>query len=374
MSDTCGRRRYLKTAGLVSVVGTAGCLRLQSGSENGESEQENLLELTPQWEKNVKRFLTADNDFFTGISSVTRIASDGTTVFTAEDIESDHHFNLLNGKQNALFVDDSGVYVGASTDSREGGRLYALEPTSGQRRWMIQEPEGGLHDNIRSPTRHEDLIIYNSFTTGAIDDNKSTIKAVDIETGDNEWQIEFEDEIDTQVLPIGDYLFVGDSDGVKQYEIGTREIINSWNQFLGLRDFVAQDGILYTSVGLLQAISIETGERLWSIEPEDGIATRATVGSEAVFYGTETGYIQAYDKENGDQLWETRIPGRIRNPLRYTDGVIWAKTRRGDLIAFGEDDGLQYYADQFESDYTFAILDDILLESSSNTAYKITER
>lgn len=374
MPDSFRRRRYLKAAGLMSVVGTTGCLRLQSGSENGGTEQENLIELTPRWEKNVKGFLTADNDFFTGIRSVTRISSDGTTVFTTEEIASKYHFNLINGKQNALFADESGVYVGASTDSNQGGRVYAFEPTTGERRWMIQEPDDGLHDYIRSPTKYEDLILYNSYGTETNDSRKSTIKAVDIETGDHRWQMEFDNEIDTQALPIDDSLFVGLSDsGVREYEIDTREKLNEWDQHLGLRDVVAQDGVLYTSVGSLQALSIDTGEVLWSIEPDDRIATKPTVGSEAVFYGTESGYIQAYNKDTGDQIWETRIPGMITNPLRYTDGIIWAQTRRGDLVAVGEDEGLQYYADQFESDYSMAISDKILLESSTNTAYRITE-
>ena len=66
-----------------------------------------------------------------------------------------------------------------------------------------------------------------------------------------------------------------------------------------------------TSVGRLEAISVETGETVWKYEQRAAMTSVMSTGSELLFGGDVNGRFRAFDQRTGEILWEVNLGSHV---------------------------------------------------------------
>jgi outer membrane protein assembly factor BamB len=402
---TWSRRGLLSGCAGAGVVATAGCLRLtddstgtptdgQAGTEAGGSattdptgatptdapdepmtaESAPEVDLVPAWSGAGSAVAAADGDFFVRprLTRLSRVRTGGTTVFDA-DIPDGYLASISPTFRNALHADETGVYVGA--DARDevdtGGRVYALDPESGDERWMYEEPGDGLHDSIRAVTVVDGTVIYASQSSGSGDDQEPIVRGVDAETGDEQWRIGLSEGFVNGIVAHGDRLFVAQTFELYIYRRSTREELETRRLSTGFSRPVRLGDTLFAPGETVRALTLPDAEERWAVETGREVNTTPGVGETGVFVGTESGFVLGYDRETGDPLWEGRAPGVVEHPPVVEDGLVWVATERGDLLAFTEAGGELVYEEEVASGFEFTIQDNILNDDERDTAYEI---
>ena len=388
----------------IGTVATAGCLRLTGGSsqtatntegDTGEqdgsattdpatsppsddtetstpSDPDFEIELVPAWSGSSSSVTAADGDFFfSGFRGLSRVRTDGTTVFSAE-IADGYFASISPTFRNALHADNTGVYVGAgATDEVDtGGRVYAFDPESGEERWLFEEPGDGLHDHIQGMTAIDGTVIYASESTGFSDEQEPIIRGVDAESGEEEWRIQLSEGFVGGIVAYRDQLFVQGT-GLSIYRRSTQELLEERQLAGGSSGPVADDKTLFIPGGTVRALTLPYVDERWSVDTGRQVGSGASVGETGVFVGTEGGYVLGYDRETGEKLWESRVAGVVEHPPIVEDGVVWIASERGDLSAFDEESGTLLYEEEVASGFQFTIQDSILNDDERDTAYEI---
>lgn len=396
------RRRLVSACAGLTTVASAGCLRLTddpTGTETTDREQPNPtdsatpagdggdsdtasatprtdfdVELVPAWSGGTGRLTVADGDFFLApqFTRVRRARPDGTQVFEAE-FEDGYIASLSPKFRNALHADDSGVYVGARARDEvdTGGRLYAFDPGTGAERWMYEEPGDGLHDNVRATTVADDTVIYASQSDGGGDEQRPIVRALNAETGEQQWQVQLSEGFVTGIVASGDRLFVQQTFRVLVYRLSTQERLEERQQITGFGGFATDGDTLFLPGETVRALILPAGDERWEVSTGREVNTGVGVGSRGVFVGTESGYVLGYDRETGDPLWEARVDGVVEHPPIVEEGLVWIATERGSLSAFTEAGGNLVYEEEVASGFEFAVQDGILKDDERDTAYEI---
>ena len=84
-------------------------------------------------------------------------------------------------------------------------------------------------------------------------------------------------------------------------------------------------------LGVVHAISAETGETLWRHEQRAGTTSLLTTGGRLLFGGDANGRFRALDQETGDVLWEINLGSPITGfPVTYAvDGRQYVAVSTG---------------------------------------------
>ncbi|MFD1684311.1 PQQ-binding-like beta-propeller repeat protein [Halobellus litoreus] len=405
---TWSRRRLLSGCAGIGSVATAGCLRLtdssgqtetneqggsgtnqQGGSGTTESvgstptddgEQSTAsgpaseIELVPAWSGSSSAVTTADGDFFfrPRFTRLRRVRPDGTTVFEAE-IADGYLLSISPTFRNGLYADGTGVYVGARARDEvdTGGRVYALDPESGEERWMHEESGDGLHDEISAVTVTDGTVVFASQGSGSGDEQEPLVVGLDAESGEERWRIQFSEGFIHAIVARGDRLFVQQTFGLSIYRLSTRELLEERRLTAGFSQFAAADGTLFVPGETVRALTLPDGDENWSAQTGRSVNTGVGVGETGVFVGTESGYVLGYDRETGDELWENRVAGVVEHPPIVEDGLVWIASERGDLSAFTAEAGELVYEEEIASGFEFTVQDGILNDDERDTAYEI---
>ena len=342
---TWSRRGLLSGCAGIASVATAGCLRLTddpASTETNEQEQSaatdsaestpverseestasgsaSKIELVPAWSGSSSALTVADGDFFfrPRFNRVLRVRPDGTTVFEAE-IADGYLAPLSPSFRNALYADETGVYVGAGARDEvdTGARVYALDPESGEERWMYEEPADGLHDGVRAVTTIDGTVIYASQSSGSGDEQEPIVRGIDAESGEERWRIQISEGFVNGIVAREDRLFVQQTFGLSIYRLSTQELLEERRLTAGFSQFAAADGTLFVPGETVRALSLPGGNERWSAQTGRSVNTGVGVGETGVFVGTESGYVLGYDRETGDALW---IPPSSTRQIRNGD-------------------------------------------------------
>ncbi|WP_313685219.1 PQQ-binding-like beta-propeller repeat protein [Halobellus marinus] len=189
-----------------------------------------------------------------------------------------------------------GVYVAA-----EDGRLIAVDP-DGEERWRsvvaaaLFPPAVGA-GRVVVPTRDQ-------------------LTVIDAATGDVLRSIEISDGVLNSPTLVGDRAFVGTfSGGVVAVDVATGERL--WQTGAPSRAYppLVVDGVAYV-----------TARRWESADGDDE-------GGDSDGGGEPAGILAALDTDTGDRLWEVALDGHPTAPPGYHDGVTFAGTNRGQVVA-----------------------------------------
>jgi len=96
--------------------------------------------------------------------------------------------------------------------------------------------------------------------------------------------------------------------------------------------------------GDLLAVDIRTGERIWSLQPEDYLyryrSDRSPVAqNDTVFFGGVDGRIQAVDGQTGSVIWSYDTGDAVTSSLTVVGNDVYAGLANRDLLRLSASDG-----------------------------------
>jgi len=93
--------------------------------------------------------------------------------------------------------------------------------------------------------------------------------------------------------------------------------------------------------GIVEALSLDKGTKIWSINTGSTIEAGVSVGSEMVIVGTRDGEIIALDQETGKELWRNLLSSEILSPAAIGEGFVVVRTEDGKLFGLDEKTGIR---------------------------------
>jgi alcohol dehydrogenase (cytochrome c) len=90
-------------------------------------------------------------------------------------------------------------------------------------------------------------------------------------------------------------------------------------------------------VGVVQAISVETGASVWRHEQRAGTLSLVATGGGLVFGGDANGRFRAFDDKSGKVLWETNLGSPVSGyPVTFSvDGKQYVAVSTGPSLVAG---------------------------------------
>ncbi len=238
--------------------------------------------------------------------------------------------------QSPAIVDDV-VYL---TDS--GGHLYALDTADGRERWRFVSGNGSER-SFSSPAVANGMVfcVDASRRTG----EKTSLHSLDSASGKERWTFTPEDGNDLFGLPVitGSRVFVATLLGPMvaiDAASGNELARYDFDAVPSTRLAVVNNVILLGSDdGQLIASNIETGERLWSRQINDGAALYSgpTIAGGTAYVGDADGFMFAIDAATGAQQWKAGVRSLWSAPT-VIDGSLYVGSEGGELRAVGGSD------------------------------------
>ena len=91
--------------------------------------------------------------------------------------------------------------------------------------------------------------------------------------------------------------------------------------------------------GRVQAINLETGDRLWDVETKTNISAGPGAGSGLVVVGTRNAEVLALSKSDGKELWRTSVSSEVLSVPKVSAGVVIVRTGDGRIRALDTGSG-----------------------------------
>lgn len=164
--------------------------------------------------------------------------------------------------------------------------------------------------------------------------------------GKKRWKTHLSADVDSEPVAFAEKVFVGSVEG-RFYALSKENGQEIWHQdvtgeVIGRPLAVDEDKILFaTNLGLLYALNIQTGQRLWQYRKS--LSDRMTVHhfpsmavrGKQVFAGFPDGSVVALNKNNGSKIWDRYLPRQGR----LWDVTAFVKSKKSRLLAgqFGGD-------------------------------------
>lgn len=197
-----------------------------------------------------------------------------------------------------------------------GGDLYALDASTGERRWVFTEP--AAYDAPLVPTGSVGPTVYDG--TVYVGSGDGSVYGVDAATGEREW-------VNTDAGSV--------IDGAPSIASGTV--------------FVCHGG---SSGAVLRAIDAETGLTRWTFTDLSARATTPAVDDDTVYVTshkdlTTRHRLDAVDVASGSLQWSFEVGyGKLRTAPSVVDGSVYAA---GDssVVSVDADSGSEEWADTF---------------------------
>jgi outer membrane protein assembly factor BamB len=230
-----------------------------------------------------------------------------------------------------------------------GEELLRIDPETGDIVEQIDlELDGANVSSI------DDGVIYAwDYVTG---DDDSIVLAIDLDDGAEIWSTSFDGAPYSSFVAAGDALFVAVEDGVMTLDRGTGEITGEIPidaDLTAMTRLIAAEDTLYlhhrdqTAPALL-AIDIESEEIIWTYEyVMNGYLP--TVSGDTIYVpgiiDEYTDVAVAIDRETGRLRWEAQTGAYDASELIAGDGIVYAPTIGGTLIAFADSQAKRDWAD-----------------------------
>ena len=82
----------------------------------------------------------------------------------------------------------------------------------------------------------------------------------------------------------------------------------------------------------LYAVSVESGELLWTFPTDDLIYSAPAIAGDTVYFGSVDKNLYAVDLQSGQMRWQFRAEAGVSSPA-VADGVVYVGTQSGVLYA-----------------------------------------
>ena len=213
------------------------------------------------------------------------------------------------------------VYITSSD-----GRLYALDKSSGKKRWEYRIDN--FYSPATSPIAHNGTVYFGS--------RDSYFYAVNATSGKLRWKYHANGGIDGSPLIINSKALFGSFDG-SFYAVSTRTGKEKWRFTTGGRIIgspAEKNGIIFfgSGDGYVYAIHANTGKLVWKTQTNGPIETSPTVTSRGVIVANKKNTLYYLDRKGGSILWTKEFL-----PDAYTSAAV-----KNDMAYIGSSDGILY--------------------------------
>lgn len=130
---------------------------------------------------------------------------------------------------------------------------------------------------------------------------------------------------------------------IKPVVIWSRDVgVGAEDLKLGLSPWIGRDTVYVAdSEGLVQALDIETGNLVWSVETEIPVAGGPGYGEDLVLLGTSDADVIALDAQSGKEVWRTRVSSEVLSTPVAALGTVIVHTLDGKLFGLNTTDGTE---------------------------------
>ena len=263
---------------------------------------------------------------------------DGDGVFHAVDIST--HEMKWQFRTDGEIISSANIVGDRVLFGSYDGFLYCLNRENGELLWKF-ETEGYVHGTPgvwTEPARESSGAANFVILTGC----DSYLRVINIEDGTQ-----------TQQVDLGAY--VGASPAISQNRVycGTygTEILGvaldtgaiTWRYQHPKRQFpffasaaLTEDSVIIGGRDkMVHALSLETGEPVWTYTAKSSIESSAVIAGTRAFVGTTRGVLIGLDITTGESVWEFATGASIVASPSVSDGKIYIGTEDGILYCFG---------------------------------------
>jgi outer membrane protein assembly factor BamB len=249
--------------------------------------------------------------------------SEDPTVLALDYLTTRKRWSLSAGGFSDCAVTSHALYVGTGQ-----GRLYAIDPLSGEKLWRH-----AFGHPIRGVAASGDSLVVVLTEDGEVRCFRAN--------GDQAWQVSVGSEFTARPV-IGQHVFIGSTDGLCR-SLSLRDGHVLWQRQLdgGIFKACGKDGeSVYwgTAKGFIYRLDAETGEPVWSVQVSSAVGTIPLVCGSTVLAGLQKEQLIFLNQSDGSCTWNFRVEGRISTtPLIWHESVV-AATERGWIIKLERDD------------------------------------
>ncbi|MEW5924685.1 MAG: PQQ-binding-like beta-propeller repeat protein [Candidatus Zixiibacteriota bacterium] len=164
------------------------------------------------------------------------------------------------------------------------------------------------------------------------------------------WALNIKDVTGTPII-IDNRLYAGSSDG-KLICLNKKTGVELWQYPADGRCLAGPSGdgnmvFFPQDNGLLLGLKAATGDKIFEVELDQPLVTKAVIGDKVYITGSEGGFF-ALDKSSGSIVWEKTFSYPIWTSPALDNGVLYFGDNGGNLMALTEKDGETQW--QFQAD------------------------
>lgn len=191
---------------------------------------------------------------------------------------------------------------------------------------------------------HSSPAIYNDYIY--VVSNNGILKAIDMETGEEEWDIDLESPTNSSPIIDSNLLYIGCEDGLKAININNHEV--KWEykcDSVESTPFFYDDVVYFGSDdGHLYGLDKDNGKVVLNKKLDGELKSSPIVADDSIYIGSTNGklYCIGTDKEN---IWEFTSGDEILSSPSYVN----------DTVIFGSSDGNVYCLDDSEGDLIWKV-------------------
>lgn len=207
------------------------------------------------------------------------------------------------------------------------GRLYAVRASDGGYLWDVSANMA----LITAPVYSQGVVYFG--------DQEGIFSAVDANSGNKLWGGGAGGLINTPTPGHNGYVYFSCADGSVS-GVNIKERATAWQTFVGSpvsTPPVTASGRIFvgTAMGSVVALSESNGGVLWNANIGGGnVNARPVVGGGAVFVGSGDGTLYALDPASGATRWSWKMGREILGAPCFENGVLYAASSFGEVIAF----------------------------------------
>ncbi|ARS91154.1 PQQ-binding-like beta-propeller repeat protein [Natrarchaeobaculum aegyptiacum] len=306
------------------------------------------LELVSAWERNLRDVVTFEGAFLGVAGSRTagvdaprleRYAADGEMTWASDEIDSEYRFEFHR--------DDDVVARGATVVAvaRDGhdGVIHAFDTDTGERRWSddvrLDRNVGGWALSLA-----DDLAVLAAVSDESADE--TIVRGYEAGDGERRWERDIDLGYVTGVEHHDDGFFVvgwrqGGGEIVRVDLEAGGNVGGETTLDVASPGYVRGEGgdRLYFRGNEIHAYDPANNEYEWSLEVDRQFGPGVDVDGETLYGGNSSGWVVARDATDGSMRWDTRVEGGVTDSLSVADGIVWARTDRGELVAIDASTG-----------------------------------
>lgn len=232
-------------------------------------------------------------------------------------------------------VVDGVVFVGS-----DDGHLYALDADGGEELWA---------ESLATRVRSSPTVLGETAYVGTEDGD---LFALDVADGGERWSVQLGSSISESVAVIEDTVYLANRESMGHGDavlaLDAADGSERWAAPMPARArepiAVTEDVIVVRSDGL-RVLERADGEERWHVPTDSAVENAMAVHDGVVYYGFLDGVhtrAEALDLEDGERLWSVEVPGRSRAATTAIEDLVFYATTEG-LYALDVQDGAEQW-------------------------------